>query len=155
MAERASEQSRRYVDSPVSNSLVTNRRSIRRTIRPEDPTDPYLESMTASIADMAKLLQHVLSGRLAAYTVGIKDAKTVSRWANQETEVVRNDAVERRLRATFQIALMLLEVDSPSTIKAWFIGMNPFLDDASPAEAIRIGKEREVLDAARAFVASA
>jgi hypothetical protein len=79
----------------------------------------------------------------------------VSRWENQQVEAVRNVVVERKLRATFQIALMLLDVDSPATVKAWFIGMNPHLDDVSPAEAIRGGKEREVLDAARAFVANA
>lgn len=155
MAERASEPSRPHTDSTDGGSPVAKRRPVQRSIRPVAPADRYHESLTASIDAMARLLQHILSARLTAYTVGIKDVKTVSRWANQEVEAVRNNAVERRLRATFQIALMLLDVESPSTVKAWFIGMNPYLDDVSPAEAIRGGKEREVLDAARAFVASA
>ncbi len=68
---------------------------------------------------------------------------------------MRDEAVERKLRTTYQVALLLLTVDAPPTVKSWFLGMNPYLDDLSPVEAIRSGKEREPLDAARAFVAGA
>jgi hypothetical protein len=43
-------------------------------------------------------------------------------------------------------------LESDHTIRAWFMGTNPQLDDESPLEAVREGRNREVLAAARAFV---
>lgn len=117
--------------------------------------DPYRIALQSSVGTIATALQDLLTRRLTAYTVGIKDAKTISRWANQDVSGVQNEEVERKLRTTYQMALMLLSVDAPPTVKAWFVGMNPYLNDQSPVEAIRSGREREALDAARAFVASA
>ena len=37
-------------------------------------------------------------------------------------------------------------------IRAWFIGMNPQLDDESPAEVIREGRVKDALTAAKTFV---
>jgi len=48
---------------------------------------------------------------------------------------------------------LLMSVESPHTVRAWFTGMNPQLDDLSPAEAVRGGQDRAALAAARAFVA--
>lgn len=53
----------------------------------------------------------------------------------------------------FQVVELLSPVEATPTIRAWFIGMNPQLDDESPTEAIRAGRHREVMAAARAFVA--
>jgi hypothetical protein len=38
-------------------------------------------------------------------------------------------------------------------VRAWFLGLNPQLDDQSPAQSIRIGEFRDVLVAAKAFLA--
>jgi hypothetical protein len=46
----------------------------------------------------------------------------------------------------------MLTVDSPHVARAWFIGMNPQLDDEAPADVIREGRLREALVAAQAFV---
>ena len=46
-----------------------------------------------------------------------------------------------------------MRFDSSRVVKAWFIGLNPQLDDESPAEAIREGRLKEAMSAARAFVA--
>lgn len=48
---------------------------------------------------------------------------------------------------------MLKGDDADPTIRAWFMGMNPQLDDVSPAEALAEDRFREVLAAARAFLA--
>jgi hypothetical protein len=109
--------------------------------------------MEASIQDIATVLEDLLSRRLTAVIVGIKDGKTIARWASGETSEIRGEDTELRLRTTYQIALMLLaSQDSPQTVKAWFIGLNPQLGDTSPAEAIREGRLRDALMAARAFV---
>ncbi len=117
--------------------------------------DPYRASLQSSVSEIASTLQGLLSRRITAYAIGVRDAKTISRWANEEVAGVRNEEVERKLRTAYQVALMLLAVDAPTTVKAWFVGMNPDLNDISPIEAIRAGEDREVINAARAFVAGA
>jgi predicted exporter len=112
----------------------------------------HREAVRASLGDVADFLQDVLGRRLVAYVAGVKDAKTVSRWANGEVGAARWES-ERRLRAAYEIAQLLVRFDSPKVVKAWFIGLNPQLDDESPAEAIREERLKEAMGAARAFVA--
>lgn len=113
----------------------------------------YRQAHKAPISEVAHLLQEVLSRRLTAYIVGVKEGKTVSRWASGEVTEIRDHETERRLRTAYQIALLLLTSDSPQTVRAWFIGLNPQLGDSSPADAIRDGQLKDALAAARAFVA--
>ncbi len=47
---------------------------------------------------------------------------------------------------------LLLAEDSVHVVRAWFIGMNPQLNDDSPAGAIRDGRMKEALGAAKAFM---
>ena len=110
------------------------------------------EATNKSIADISRLLQETLSRRLTAYIAGVKEGKTVSRWATGEIVEIRQTDVERRLRAAYAIASLLLAHVDPQTTKAWFIGINPQLDDESPAELIREDRFKEVFAAARAFV---
>ena len=112
----------------------------------------HREAVEASVSDVADFLQDLLGRRLVAYVVGVKDAKTVSRWAKGEVGEARWES-ERRLRAAYEIAQLLVRFDSSRVVKAWFIGLNPQLDDESPAEAIREGRLKEAMSAARAFVA--
>ena len=112
----------------------------------------HRQATTASIREVASTLQALLSRRLTAYVAGVGDGKTVSRWASGEVADIRDVATEQRLRAAYEIAQMLLQYDSAQTVKAWFIGMNPQLDDTSPAEAIHDGNLKESLAAARAFI---
>lgn len=83
--------------------------------------------------------------------VGVEDPKTVGRWA--QGQMPRDPEVERRLRDAHQIFRLLLEKESPYTVRAWFVGLNPQLDDESPAAAIKAGNAKDVLVAARAFLA--
>jgi hypothetical protein len=108
-------------------------------------------AVSFEVKDVARYLQEALGQKLVAYTAGVSDPKRVGRWANG-TQAPRDEA-ERRLRAAFQIFHLLLAEESPHVIRAWFIGMNPQLDDDSPAEAIRDGRLKEAMAAAKAFVA--
>src|SRR4029079_11326758 len=82
---------------------------------------------------------------------GVGDARTVSRWASSEVTEIRDIWMEQRLRTAYEIAQLLLTYDAVQTVKAWFIGLNPQLGDVSPAEALRDGRLKETLSAARAF----
>lgn len=112
----------------------------------------HRQSVNASAAEVAGYLQELLSRRLVAYIAGVKDAKTVTRWASGEVENVREEN-EKKLRTAYEIAQLLVRFDSPRVVKAWFIGLNPQLGDVSPAEAIHDGDLKEAMSAARAFVA--
>jgi hypothetical protein len=111
----------------------------------------HKRAVTFDVADIAKFLQENLGQKLVAYLADIADAKTVGKWATHQQKP-RPDA-EDRLRAAFQIFHLLQNEESPHTVRAWFIGMNPQLDDTSPVQAIREGRLRDALVAAKAYVA--
>lgn len=113
----------------------------------------HRQAVTAPLREVAATLQEVLSRQLTAYIAGVKEGKTVHRWATGEITAIRDFAVEQRLRTAYEVAQLLLREDGPQTVRAWFIGMNPQLDDRSPAEAIHQGQFKEALTAARAFAA--
>jgi hypothetical protein len=112
----------------------------------------HRQSIAAPISEVAGQLQELLSRRLTAFIAGVKEGKTVSRWASGEITEIRDPFTEQRLRTAYEIALLLLEHDSPQTVRAWFIGLNPQLGDVSPAEAIHEGRLADALAAARTFV---
>ena len=112
----------------------------------------HRQAVMTPVGDVASFLQDLLGRRLVAYVVaGVKDAKTVSRWASGEVGSVRQES-EERLRTAYEVAQLLVRFDSPRIVKAWFIGLNPQLDDASPDETIHEGKLKEAKAAARAFI---
>jgi hypothetical protein len=108
------------------------------------------QAIRAPLADVADFLQDVLGSRLVAYVGGVKDTKTVSRWAKGQAEARQES--EARLRIAYEIAHLLIEFDSPRIVKSWFIGLNPQLGDMSPAEAIHDGQLKDAIAAARAFI---
>ena len=59
---------------------------------------------------------------------------------------------ELRLRHAYQIAQLLIQHELAETVRAWFLGMNPELEDEAPAVVIGEDPQR-VLQAARTFLA--
>jgi hypothetical protein len=110
----------------------------------------HKHAVTFEIADVARYLQENLGQRLVAYLANVVDPKTVGKWIGGQNP--RAEA-EKRLRAAFQIFHLLQAEESVHTVRAWFIGMNPQLDDASPSEVIRAGRLQDALAAAKAYVA--
>lgn len=110
----------------------------------------HRNAVTFEIDDVARFLQENLGQKLVAYLADVADPKTVGKWIAGRKP--RADA-EERLRAAFQIFHLLQTEESPHTVRAWFVGMNPQLDDVSPAQAIREGRFRDALVAAKGYVA--
>lgn len=110
-------------------------------------------TVQSSTPDVVKYLQEVLGQKLTAYVADVSDPRTVARWAAGERSP--RGEHEQRLRCAYQIFLLLLEQEAPPTIRAWFLGLNPQLDDEAPAESIHKGMFRETLLAAKAFLAGA
>ena len=107
-------------------------------------------AVRSAIGPAVQSLVAVLGQALVAVIVN-RDVKTVGRWAAGRGP--RGDHDEQRVRDAMQIVELLAFAESPSTIRAWFMGMNPQLDDVSPAEALADDRAREVIAAARSFVA--
>ncbi|MDB5077278.1 MAG: hypothetical protein JWO42_3457, partial [Chloroflexi bacterium] len=114
--------------------------------------EAHRRSVHASPQEASAYLQDMLTQRLTAFICNVKDGKTVARWAQGSVSEIRPQS-EQRLRAAYEIATLLLQFDSPQTVRAWFMGLNPQLDDISPATALHDGRFAEALAAARAFVA--
>lgn len=117
----------------------------------EAPLDQiaYQQATWAGLSDIVAQLEQLFGMTLTAYVAGVSET-AIGRYARGEERPT--EAVEARLRATFRVARLLDQVESPDVIRAWFTGMNPYLDDASPAEVIREDAGR-VLRVARRFVA--
>lgn len=115
-------------------------------------TPPAAETRPADLTvhDIAAFLREALGTHLLALIAEV-DPKTIDRWVKTPEREVRPES-ESRLRHTYQVFRTLQQVEAAPTIRAWFMGMNPQIDDLSPAEAIRDGRHREALSAARAFV---
>ena len=99
--------------------------------------------------DVARFLADVLGYELVAYITG-KSVKTVRRWADGTTSPRLSS--EQLLHATAYVFQTILESDSDDIARAWFIGLNPQLDDVAPADVLRDGDVTAVVAAAKAFV---
>ncbi|WP_028464127.1 hypothetical protein [Nesterenkonia alba] len=119
------------------------------------PSMPYyLDSVRLSEAELIAHLSKQLGAKLVAYIGGVRETRAVRQWA-EGSRRPSSDAVVR-LRLAFQAAGMIADAgNAPSVVQAWFQGMNPQLEDRSPARVIREGDPHavgpEVLAAARAF----
>jgi hypothetical protein len=108
----------------------------------------HAQSVQDPLAEIVSFLRDHLGASLVAFMAGA-ETRNVIRWANGE--VTPRDVAERRLRAAYQVYKLLEPHEAPQTIRAWFMGMNPQLDDASPAEVIVGDRGRDAMVAARAF----
>lgn len=110
--------------------------------------------MRAPFTEVARDLRELLGARLAAYIGGVSETRAIREWAEGKREP--GDVVQHRFRIALQVALMLDESDGREVTQAWFQGLNPQLDDRSPARLLRDGGLEEtgphVLAAARAFL---
>jgi hypothetical protein len=104
--------------------------------------------------EVARQLVDLLGARLVAYLGGVGETRAVRQWLDGGRDM-RSDA-EARLREALTVALTIASREEPRTVQAWFQGLNPQLDDRSPARLLRDGElgevGPEVRHAARAFV---
>ena len=103
---------------------------------------------------VAKELADLLGAKLVAYIAGVTETRAVREWASAERAA--REPIPTRLRLALQVALLIARHDNAGVAQAWFQGLNPQLDDRSPARLLREGDLDEVgpliLSAARAFV---
>lgn len=113
----------------------------------------HRKAIDADLQTMASTLVDTLGLAITAYIVHVRNVKTVSRWAKGEVSSVRDRYSEERLIAAYQIVSLLLEYDEPSSlVRAFMLGMNPSLDDESPATELRNGNYKDVMGAAKLVI---
>ncbi len=122
---------------------------------PRPDLSAHAHAMRAGFATVVKELRDLLGARLVAYVGGVQETRAVHQWADANR--LPGQQTQQRLRLALQIAGTIADVDDPATAQAWFQGLNPQLDDHSPARLLREGDIYEVgpavAAAARAFVA--
>ena len=111
----------------------------------------HREAVRVGQMDLVEALISKLGAKVVAFMAN-RDTSTISRW---KSGVTAEETALQPLRIAFQVVKLLESVEADATIRAWFLGSNPQLDDLSPAEALRERLNRETLAAARAFVAGA
>jgi hypothetical protein len=114
----------------------------------------HIRAVRSSFAEVVTALRDVLGLKLCAYLGSVKETRAVNEWAEGVREP--SETVQRRLRLAFQVAQAIAEVDGPEVARAWFQGLNPQLNDRSPARLLREGDldevGPEVIGAERAFL---
>jgi hypothetical protein len=124
------------------------------TTRSRPDFEAHQVATRAPFAEVARDLRELLGARLTAYVGGVSETRAVRQWADGER--APGERVQRRMRVALQAALALKEVDGRGVTQAWFQGLNPQLEDRSPARLLRDGDLDEtgpvVLAAARAFL---
>jgi hypothetical protein len=116
--------------------------------------DAHVRAVRSSFPEVAAELRDILGLKLCAYLGSVKETRAVNEWAEGVREP--SEEVQRRLRLAFQVALAIAGADGPEVARAWLQGLNPQLDDRSPARLLREGDidevGPEVVAAERAFL---
>jgi hypothetical protein len=116
----------------------------------------YNEAVGMNTAELVTALRELLGAKLVAYLGGVKETRAVRQWAEGSRKIANPSDVER-LRVAYRAARMINVKGSTQVVQAWFQGLNPFLDDVSPARVLRDGdidaEGRRVIAAARQFAA--
>jgi hypothetical protein len=103
----------------------------------------HIAAMRKSFPEAVGELREILGAQLVAYIGCVKETRAVREWA-EGTRGPSGAVTERRLRLAYGIARCIAEADGKETAQAWFQGLNPLLDDVSPARLLREGDVDEV-----------
>lgn len=122
--------------------------------QPRPDLEAHDHAVRADFETVATELREVLGARLVAYLGSVKETRAVHQWADDGRQP--SELTQRRLRVALQVATMVSASDGREVAQAWFQGLNPQLDDRSPARLLREGDLDEVgplvVSAARAFL---
>lgn len=100
--------------------------------------------------EIVRRLNGSLSATLVAALAGASDAMTAREWARHDGPEPGPDAL-KRLCFAHDVWKMVAEAEGEAVARAWFTGANPWLDDDTAVNAIRVGRLVAVAGAARAL----
>jgi hypothetical protein len=115
----------------------------------------FAEARRLPFSGVVKDVSRLLGPRLVAYIAGVTETRAVQEWIDGSRP--KDPETEKRLRLAAQLAKLIAGHDNRAVAQAWFQGLNPQLEDRSPARLLRDGDVVDVgpqlLAASRAFVA--
>ncbi len=115
----------------------------------------HTRAIRASFPEVADELRDLLGARLVAYLGSVQETRAVHQWVDATR--TPSDETQQRLRVALQVALTIASAESARITQAWFQGLNPELEDRSPARLLRDGELHEVgpavIAASRVFLA--
>ena len=118
------------------------------------PELAHERAVRSEFPQVVAMLRDLLGPALVAYLGDVGETRAVHQWAAGDRTPAA--ATQRRLRTALQVVLMVADADGPEIAASWLQGLNPQLDDRSPARLLREGDidevGPEVLGAARAFL---
>lgn len=114
----------------------------------------HAESVRRDFPGIVEELRVALGAKLVAYLGSVHETRAVRLWTEGRTPSAQ---VVQRLRVAYHIVQLIREVEGTQIVSTWIQGMNPQLNDRTPAKVLRDGdleaEGPKVLEAARAFVA--
>jgi hypothetical protein len=102
------------------------------------------------VREIVRRLNGSLGATLVAALTGASDAMTAREWARHDGPEPGPDA-SKLLFFAHDVWRMVAEAEGEVVARAWFIGANPWLDDDTAVNAIRVGRLVAVAGAARAL----
>ena len=124
---------------------------------PRPELECYNKAMRSPFPTVAGELRRLLGAKLVAYIANVGETRAVRQWA-EGSRTPSADGTESRLRLAYSVALCIANTDGPATAQAWFQGLNPLLDDVSPARLLREGDldtvGPKIISAERHFLAN-
>lgn len=107
-----------------------------------------------SAAKAATVCQEMFGQKVSAWVVGVRDPKSIGRWARGDDNLQKHERESRllNLAAVAQVLSHRL-ADDPNRARTWLLSPNPALADTAAAQWIHDDKPvSAVLAAARAYV---
>lgn len=126
---------------------------MKQPSHPLTDLDSHEHAMSLPMAEVVSELISLLGATTVAVIGGVTETRAVQQWT-----IGREPQRGHVLRFALQIARMIAGADGDhETVRAWFAGSNPRLDDAIPALLLRSEPLEKVqvqlVKAARAFAA--
>ena len=107
----------------------------------------YEQAARLPFPAVVQQLSGLLGAKLVAYLSGVRETNAVRQWGNGVSNA--QAPIPQRLRLALQVAMLIAQHDSPRVVQAWFQGLNPQLEDRSPARR-RAPRDRPRADRPRA-----
>jgi hypothetical protein len=107
--------------------------------------------MPGDIREITARLNAALGATLVSTLAGSKDAKASKEWTKAGGPEPSPEAA-RRLAFAYEQWQRVVEAEDADVARVWFVGMNPWLNDDSPINAIREDRLKEVSYAVQALV---
>ena len=101
-------------------------------------------------ATLAAELAELLGQRVTAYAVGLRDPRTIGRYARSEVDI--DPSVAQRLVDLYAVLTILKRRLANTTARAWLLGSNPLLSGMTPIELLHASHAAEVVGAAESFI---